>query len=257
MRLAAPRKLSALPELPETKVVGEPEAAAPVPPTPDEGPSILEGSVFASPRAAGYEANSSTAGTVDRRAEPGCAHVDRCRYEGLQKRPAGGANDEVLRRHRRRGQGERPAVSGRLFFLRGSRFGRAIIGRNGFLGPNRLRRGTSPTSSGSTCSKGRPPYSTARGSLRHGQRDHQEALDEAGYCGGVQVGKLFWATALHDRRHRPDQRRQVACCIASTPPTRRRQLPRLGFVERTFAAPAMTWVLDPTPPWPGRANYVQ
>ena len=54
-----------LPQLPETEVIGQQGGdVAPATPGPSEGRSVLEGSVFASPKATGYEANSSTAGTL-------------------------------------------------------------------------------------------------------------------------------------------------------------------------------------------------
>jgi len=58
-----------LPELPETRVIGSPPAddssnANPVWNLPDGGGSVLEGTVFASPKATGYSAPSSTTGTL-------------------------------------------------------------------------------------------------------------------------------------------------------------------------------------------------
>ena len=50
-----------IPRLPETEVVGQ---AVPTPSEAAQGHSILEGTIFASPTAEGYNADSSTAGTL-------------------------------------------------------------------------------------------------------------------------------------------------------------------------------------------------
>ena len=60
---------NSLPKLPETEVVGEPNpASGPATPggpgEPGEGHSILDGTIFSSPPAKGYDAESSTTGSL-------------------------------------------------------------------------------------------------------------------------------------------------------------------------------------------------
>ena len=63
---APARPSASLPTLPETEVVGEktPAGGPPAPPEPNEGRSVLEGTIFSSPPANGYDAESATTGSL-------------------------------------------------------------------------------------------------------------------------------------------------------------------------------------------------
>jgi len=234
---------SPLPELPETKVIGEPPSAAPVPPAPDEGPSILAGSVFASPKAAGYEANSSTAGTlidVPNLDVPMSIDVV---TKDLQRDQQAVRIDEVLR-----DIGGAVKVNDQrypdTFFLRGFEVRARNYRKNGFLDPTCTPRDFANIERIDVL-KG--PASVLYGGGQPSGAVNvitKKPLDEAGYYGGVQVGSFGLQRYTIDATGPIDDGKSLLYRINAAYEDEG-SFRDFGFVQRTFAAPAMTWMLDP------------
>lgn len=234
-----------LPQLPETEVIGQPPAAEPGPPGPGEGGprSVLEGTAFSSPPATGYQADSSTSGTmidVPNISVPATVDVVtedvRRDQHALQiddlLRDIGGAikvNDD-----------RRPDA----FFLRGFSVTSRDYRKNGFLDPTYTPRDFADVERMEVL-KG--PASVLYGA---GQPSGivnlitKQPLDQAMYYGGVQFGSFNLQRYTVDATGPLNESKSVLYrMIAAYQDTD--SFRDFGFQERTFAAPSMAWVLDP------------
>ena len=231
-----------LPRLPETEVVAEPSGAAATPATPGGPRSVLEGSIFASPKANGYQADSSTSGTlIDVPNIDVPASIDviteniRTDQQALEIR-------EVLRDIGgavKLGNQQFPDS----FILRGFEVRPRDYRKNGFLDPTYTPRDFANVERIEIL-KG--PASVLYGAGQPSGAVNlitKKPLDQAMYEGGVQIGSFnlqrYTVDATGPLNEQKSFLYRINAAYEDDDGFR-----DFGFVERTFAAPALAWVLD-------------
>ena len=234
-----------LPQLPETVVIGEPPAAAPTAISEgDSGPgrSVLEGSVFASPPATGYDAGSSTTGTlvdvpnlsipssIDVVTEDVIADQQALQIDEVLRDIGGAVKVNDLRRQD-------------AFYLRGFEVRARDYRKNGFLDPTYTPRDFANVERIEIL-KG--PASVLYGA---GQPSGvinlvtKKPLDRAMYQGGMQFGSFGLERYAIDATGPLNSNKSLSYRINAAYEDED-SFRDYGFAARTFAAPALAWTLD-------------
>ena len=233
-----------LPQLPETEVIGEPPGVATAPAGPGDiaAHSVLAGTVFASPKATGYEANSSTTGTlvdVPNLSVPGSVDVV---TEDLRSDQHALQFDDVLRDIGGAGKvndDRRPDA----FFLRGFLVTSRDYRKDGFLDPTYTPRDFADVE--------RVEILKGPASMLYGAGEPcgvvnlitKKPLDQPMYDGGIQFGSFGLERYTIDATG-PINRDKSLLYRINAAYQDAGSFRVFGFSERTFAAPSLAWVLD-------------
>ena len=242
--------------MPETEVVGQQPGAAPAGNgggegggagqgngnAPGQGGSILQGGIFSSPKAQGYNAESSTAGSlidVPNMDIPGSISVV---PEQLREDQQAITIDDLLRDIGgavKSGNQQYPDS----FFLRGYEITSRNYRKNGFLDPSPTARDFSNVERVEVL-KG-PASMLYGGGQPSGVVDliTKKPLDTAMYEGGVQFGSYNLQRYTIDATGPIDTGKSLLFRINAAYEDSD-SFRDYGFTERTFVSPSVTWVLD-------------
>ena len=237
-----------LPRLPETEVIGRQPGAATAPAGNGEGNgagrggSVLDGGIFASPKAEGYRADTSTAGSlvdVPNLDVPGSIDVI---PEDLRQDQQALQIDQLLRDIGgavKSGNQQYPDS----FFIRGFEIQARNYRKNGFLDPTATPRDFANVERIEIL-KG--PASVLYGAGQPSGMINlitKKPLDTAMYEGGVQFGSYNLQRYTIDATGPINEGKSLLYRINAAYEDDD-SFRDFGFIERTFVSPSLTWVLD-------------
>ena len=235
-----------LPRLPETEVIGRQPEAAPAPTGngsgSSQGGSVFEGSVFASPKATGYDAGSSTSSTLTNVPNLDVPSSIDVVTEGVRQDQQALQIDDLLRDIGgavKVGNQQRPDA----FFLRGFEVRARDYRKNGFLDPTYTPRDFADVERVEIL-KG--PASVLYGAGQPAGTVNlitKKPLDTSMYEGGVQFGSFGLERYTIDATGPMNEGKSLLYRINAAYEDEG-SFRDFGFVERSFVAPSLTWVLD-------------